>query len=109
MKSLLPVSLALFVSASAFATTPDVLVVICDQWNPRYVSWDNPQVRTPNLDGIAHEGMIFDRCYTNSPVCMPARVSLVTGWYPHNHNLWGNANQYHLPAAMAPMFRDIQH
>ena len=109
MKSLLPVCFALFVSASAFATKPDVLVVICDQWNPRYVSWDNPQVRTPNLDSIAHEGMIFDRCYTNSPVCMPARVSLVTGWYPHNHNLWGNANQYHLPAAMAPMFRDIQH
>ncbi len=87
---------------------PDVLVVICDQWNPRYVSWEDPQVRTPNLDGIAHDGMIFDRCYTNSPVCMPARVSLVTGWYPHNHGLWGNANQYHLPSSMAPMFRDLR-
>jgi len=86
---------------------PDVLVVICDQWNPRCVSWDDAQVHTPNLAGIAREGLIFDRCYTNSPVCMPARVSLITGWCPHNHGLWGNANDYHLPAAMAPMFRDI--
>src|ERR1700683_2338461 len=101
MRSLLPVCLALFFVAPAFAAPPDVLVVICDQWNPRYVSWDNPQVLTPNLAGIAREGMIFDHCYTNSPVCMPARVSFVTGWYPHNHNLWGNANQYHLSAAMA--------
>ncbi|MEP6670058.1 MAG: sulfatase-like hydrolase/transferase [Chthoniobacter sp.] len=93
---------------AAPAEKPDVLVVICDQWNPHYVSWDNAQVRTPNLDGVAQEGLIFDRCYTNSPVCMPARVSLVTGWYPHNHGLWGNANQYHLPSAMAPMFRDIR-
>jgi arylsulfatase A-like enzyme len=106
-------ALALFISWLAIAAPlhagqPDVLVVICDQWNPHYVSWDDPQVRTPHLDGIAHDGMIFDHCYTNSPVCMPARVSLVTGWYPHNHNLWGNANQYHLPASMAPMFRDIR-
>jgi len=66
-------------------------------------------VHTPILATVAKEGMIFDHCYTNSPVCMPARVSLVTGWYPHNHGLWGNANDYHLSPAMAPMFRDIQH
>ncbi len=90
------------------AARPDVLVVICDQWSPRYVSWDDAQVRTPHLSQIAREGMIFDACYTNSPICMPARVSLITGWHPHNHGLWGNANQYHLSPAMAPMFRDIQ-
>lgn len=89
---------------------PDVLVILTDQWSPRYLSWDNPQVRTPNLDRIAHEGLIFDACYTTSPVCMPARVSLITGLYPHNqgHSLWGNATGYHVPAQAATMFRDIQ-
>jgi len=101
-------TLSILAPIAAAADRPDVLVVICDQWNPRCVSWDDPQVRTPHLEAVAHEGMIFDRCYTNSPVCMPARVSLVTGWYPHNHHLWGNANQYHLSATMAPMFRDIR-
>jgi len=88
----------------------DVLVILTDQWNPRYLSWDNPQVRTPNLDRLAREGMIFDACYTPSPVCMPARVSLLTGLYPHNHGhaLWSNALSYHAPPEHAPMFRDIR-
>lgn len=89
---------------------PDVLVVITDQWSPRYLSWDNPQVKTPNLDALAAEGMIFDRCYTTSPVCMPARVSLLTGLYPHNggHGIWGNALYYFAPSTEATMYRDIQ-
>lgn len=89
---------------------PDVLVLLTDQWSPRYTSWDHPQVRMPHLDAIAREGMIFDACYTPSPVCMPARVSLLTGLYPHNqgHALWGNANRYVALPEAATMFRDIQ-
>ncbi|MES2596175.1 MAG: sulfatase-like hydrolase/transferase [Verrucomicrobiota bacterium] len=92
------------------AEKPDVLVIIADQWSPRYTSWDNPEVRTPNLDRIAREGMIFDACYTTSPVCMPARVSLITGLYPHNagHGLWGNGARYYPKAEDAPMFHDIK-
>ncbi len=92
------------------AAQPDVLVVIADQWSPRYIGWDNAEVRTPVLDGIAREGMIFDACYTTSPVCMPARVSLLTGLYPHNggHALWGNAAGYYPSPENAPMFQDIQ-
>ncbi|MEZ5386683.1 MAG: sulfatase-like hydrolase/transferase [Prosthecobacter sp.] len=91
------------------ADKPDVLVVIADQWNPRYVGWDNKEVRTPNLDQIAKEGMIFDACYTTSPVCMPARVSLLTGLYPHNagHGLWGNGARYYPKPEDAAMFHDI--
>lgn len=89
---------------------PDVLIILTDQWSPRYLSWDNPQVRTPNLDRLAAEGMIFDACYTASPVCVPARISLVTGLYPHNHGhaVWSNPNGYYLPPESAPMFRDLQ-
>ncbi|MEN3943690.1 sulfatase-like hydrolase/transferase [Prosthecobacter sp. SYSU 5D2] len=92
------------------AAKPDVLVILTDQWSPRYLSWENPQVRTPNLDRIAAEGMIFDRCYTTSPVCMPARVSLLTGQYPHNggHALWGNSLEYHPAPKDGTMFRDIK-
>ncbi|MCP5559513.1 MAG: sulfatase-like hydrolase/transferase [Verrucomicrobiaceae bacterium] len=89
---------------------PDVLVIIADQWNPRYTSWENKEVRTPHLDQIAKQGMIFDACYTTSPVCMPARVSLLTGLYPHNagHEIWGNASGYFPAPEDAPMYRDIQ-
>ena len=94
----------------AAAEKPDVLVILADQWSPRYTSWDNKEVRTPHLDSLAREGMIFDACYTTSPVCMPARVSLLTGLYPHNagHGLWGNAAGYYPQPEDAPMFLDIQ-
>ncbi|MCW0220868.1 MAG: sulfatase-like hydrolase/transferase [Prosthecobacter sp.] len=105
--------LLIFVAAAniqAAETKPDVLVIFTDQWSPRYLSWENPQVRTPNLDQIAKEGMIFDACYTTSPVCMPARISLLTGLYPHNggHSVWGNVLKYYVPPESAPMFRDIR-
>ena len=53
-------------------------------------------VKTPNLDRIASEGIRFSNCVTNSPVCIPARVSLATGLYPHNTGIWNNI-QYDMP------------
>ncbi len=102
--------LAFICSQSSASAIPDVLVIIADQWSPRYTGWDNPEVRTPHMDRIAAEGMIFDACYVTSPVCMPARVSLLTGLYPHNagHGLWGNANGFCVEPEQATMYRDIQ-
>ncbi|MBL9142515.1 MAG: sulfatase-like hydrolase/transferase [Verrucomicrobiaceae bacterium] len=107
--TLLAMACAVCITSSA-DEKPDVLVILTDQWSPRYTSWDNPQVRTPHLDGVAKEGMIFDACYTTSPVCMPARVSLLTGLYPHNagHGIWGNATSYYPKPEDAPMFQDIK-
>lgn len=110
MKLLLSVFLIAVAGLAAEPRKPDVLVLLTDQWSPRFTSWDNPQVRTPNLDRLAREGMIFDACYTPSPVCMPARISLITGLYPHNagHSVWGNVLEYFVPPDSAPMFRDIR-
>lgn len=48
---------------------------------------------TPALDRIAAEGTRFSHCLTNSPVCIPARISLATGQYPHSTGVWNN--QHH--------------
>ena len=50
----------------------------------------NPAVRTPNLDDLAAEGVIFRSCNTRPPLCMPARASLITGMYVNEHGAWGN-------------------
>lgn len=47
-------------------------------------------VQTPNLDRIAGEGVRFNNCVTTSPVCVPTRLSLATGLYPHNTGVWNN-------------------
>jgi arylsulfatase A-like enzyme len=68
---------------------PNILLITTDQQR-----WDalsllgTPGYRTPNLDRLAGEGMAFARCYTPSPVCTPARVSLITGQYPTRHGAY---------------------
>ena len=42
----------------------------------------NPDIKTPNLDRMAAEGVNFDHFFVQNPVCMPSRVSLLTGQYP---------------------------
>jgi arylsulfatase A-like enzyme len=42
----------------------------------------NSDIQTPNLDRLAREGVNFDHCFTQNPVCMPSRVSFLTGQYP---------------------------
>ena len=53
----------------------------------------NAAVRTPNLDGLAADGVTFKNCSTSSPLCMPARASLVTGQYVNEHGAWGNRSE----------------
>jgi len=72
---------------------PNLLLIMCDQLRADALGTDAGgagYVRTPAIDRIAREGTRFDRCYTNSPVCVPTRLSLATGLYPHNTGMWSN-------------------
>ena len=48
-------------------------------------------VNTPHLDRIAAEGISFTNAVTCSPMCVPARLSLATGLYPHHTQVWDNS------------------
>jgi choline-sulfatase len=57
----------------------------------------NRVIRTPSLDRIAREGVIFRCAYTSTPSCTPARAGLLTGLSPWNHGMLGYgrvANEY---------------
>ncbi|MDP6042552.1 MAG: sulfatase-like hydrolase/transferase, partial [Candidatus Latescibacteria bacterium] len=54
--------------------------------------YGNEICQTPHLDQLAQEGVRFDQAYTTSPVCSPARASLMTGLYPHNHGVMINTH-----------------
>ena len=72
---------------------PNVLFIMCDQLRADCLGTDAGgvgDVHTPAIDRLAREGTRFDCAYTNSPVCVPARLSLATGLYPHNHGMWSN-------------------
>jgi arylsulfatase A-like enzyme len=55
-----------------------------DQMQARVLEPDNA-CQTPNLNRLITEGVRFRRAVTASPVCTPARASLMTGLLPHNH------------------------
>ena len=78
-------------------TAPNILFLMTDQqrWDAMGCSGD--WVQTPNLDRIASEGTRFTNCVTTSPVCIPTRLSLATGLYPHNTHVWNNMN-HQMPA-----------
>ena len=78
-------------------TKPNILFIFTDQLRWDALGCSGGWVRTPNLDRLAAEGARFVNCITNSPVCIPARVSLATGRYPHNTGIWRN-----LPCDMPP-------
>lgn len=64
---------------------PNVLLIIADD-HAAYVTgcYGNAQVNTPNIDGLAAQGMLFDRAYCTTPVCTASRQSFLTGRYPRS-------------------------
>ncbi|MBT6143945.1 MAG: sulfatase-like hydrolase/transferase [Gemmatimonadetes bacterium] len=71
---------------------PNLLLLMTDQQRADALGCAGGWVQTPHLDRIAAEGVRFRNCVTTSPVCIPARLSLATGLYPHNTGVWDNQN-----------------
>jgi arylsulfatase A-like enzyme len=74
--------------ASRKAERPNVLFVLSDDQG----SWalgcaGNAEIRTPNLDRLARAGVRFENFFCASPVCSPARASLLTGDIPSRHGV----------------------
>ena len=73
------------------ARRPNILLIFSDQHRGDTVGCTgHPVVKTPNLDRLAAEGATFTRCCTNSPLCMPARASFISGRYVNQHGVWNN-------------------
>ena len=62
---------------------PNLLFIYADQHRADVMGCaGNDIVVTPHLDRLASEGVRFDQTWTESPICQPARASLLTGRYP---------------------------
>ena len=64
----------------------NVLLVVADQWaGTRLGCYGHPTVQTPTLDQLAKNGVRFTRAYSESPICIPARRTLMTGSTTRSH------------------------
>jgi len=88
--------------------SPNILILMPDQQRADCMSCaGHPQIRTPNMDRLAAEGMRFTHACTVSPLCMPARASFISGVYVHNHDMWANRGE--LFPEEESLFRRLQH
>ncbi len=58
---------------------PDILLFMSDQHAPQFMSGAEMQVDTPNLDKLQQEGITFSEAYTACPLCVPARMAMLSG------------------------------
>jgi len=76
------------------AARPNVVLIIGDDISQDdFGCYGNPNIKTPNVDKLAAEGLRFTNAYLTISSCSPTRCSLITGRYPHNTG----APELHMP------------
>lgn len=84
--------------------TPNIIYILADDMGPGDVSAYNPngKIPTPNIDLLAHQGMMFHDAHTNSSVCTPTRYGIMTGQYAWRTRLKSQVLSGHSPHLIQP-------
>ena len=70
---------------------PNILLIMSDQHSPHVLGCNGDSiVRTPHLDALAKSGVNFSNTYCNSPICVPSRMSFMTGQLPSDLGIMCN-------------------
>ena len=73
---------------------PNILLITTDQQRFDTIhALGNPHIYTPHLNWLVDEGVTFGRCYSDCPICMPARATIMTGKHGYTHGLTNNDNR----------------
>lgn len=72
--------------AVAAEKPPNIVYILADDLGWKDVGFHGSDIKTPNLDGLAAGGAVFDQLYAQ-PMCTPSRAALLTGRYPHRYGL----------------------
>jgi arylsulfatase A-like enzyme len=60
----------------------NVLFIVADDLNCALGAYGDPLAKTPNIDRLAKEGLLFTEAHVQYPLCGPSRTSFMTGLYP---------------------------
>ena len=75
----------LFLTLSTFCFgqgSPNFLWLVCEDQSLFFPMYGDSSANTPNINQLAKDGLVYQNCYTPSPVCAPSRSCLITGMYP---------------------------
>ena len=83
MKPLLYFFTTLLLYSSAALAAPNFLIIVADDCTYNDLTiYGGPNAKTPNIDQLASEGLIFNQAYLATAMCQPCRAELYTGLYP---------------------------
>ncbi len=78
---------------------PNILYIMTDQQHAGMMSCaGNRWLKTPSMDSLAADGVRFELAYAANPVCLPSRVTMMTGFYPSRFGIRSNQNPPEIPA-----------
>ena len=90
-RTLSALTLALLLTPPAAAAPPNVVMIVGDDqgWTD-YGFMGHEHVKTPHLDKLARESIVFKRGYVPSSLCRASLATMITGLYPHQHKITSN-------------------
>ena len=84
-------------ASSADKQPPNILFIFADDHTTQALSaYGHPLrlVETPNMDRLAEQGMLFQRCLVPNSICGPSRAAILTGKYSHLNGFYRNGNRF---------------
>jgi len=94
---ILGVSLSLVAQKKPASTKPNIVLILADDLGYSDIGSFGSEIKTPNLDKLAKEGIKFTQFY-NAGRCCPSRAALITGLYPHQAGVGDMLQKDELPA-----------
>jgi iduronate 2-sulfatase len=87
------IGLLLFLTSSPLdaVENPNVLVIFMDDLRPELGCYGHEHIKSPNIDTLAADGVLFERAYCQQGICAPSRASMLAGQYPDSlgiYDLW---------------------
>ncbi|XP_048776294.2 arylsulfatase B-like [Ostrea edulis] len=85
---------------------PHIFFITVDDMGNNDIGYNNAEVQTPNIDGLAKAGVILDSNYVY-PVCTPSRAAFMTGRYAHKIGLQHGVIEHNQPAYINNTFKTV--
>ena len=86
---------------------PNILFIIADDLGQQCRCYGDRIARTPNIDQLASQGVLFENAYVTTSICSPSRASMFTGLFPQQHGLLGMAQWGYRVLEGAPLLPNL--
>ena len=94
---LLVITCVYLCTSGAYADSPNIIWIVSEDNSPLIGAYGDEFATTPHLDNFASESVVFDNAYANTPVCSPARFTLITGMYANSMGTENMRSYYNIP------------